>query len=70
MDFQVVLQALQGVYGAYVLTDGFTVQASDEVYAGIRIFELANQARIKHFIWSGGDYVSKVRYGADKTDTE
>ena len=56
-----MLKALEGVYGAWVNIDGFTVPANEETYAGIRIFELSKQAGVKHFIWSSLDYVFKVR---------
>lgn len=49
------------MYGAYVNTDGSTVGEARKLYAGMRIFELAKQARtVKHYIWSNLDYVTKV----------
>lgn len=60
-DFPTVLEALRGVYGAWVNTDGFTVGEMREIYAGIRIFELAKQVgTIRHYVWSNLDYSSKV----------
>lgn len=59
-DFSTVSVALQGVYGAWVNTDGFTVGEQKELYAGMRIFELAKQAGVKHYIWSNLDYALKV----------
>jgi len=56
-----VVEALRGVYGAWVNTDGFTVGEQKEIYAGIRIFELAKAAgTVRHYVWSGLDYASKV----------
>ncbi len=60
-DFPSVLAALEGAYGAYVNTDSFTIGQVKEVFAGIRIFELAKQAgTIKHYVWSSLDNVFKV----------
>ena len=61
MDFASVFQALKGVYGAWVNTDGFTVGEMKETYAGMKIFELAKRVgTVRHYIWSNLDYVSKV----------
>ncbi|OBZ66191.1 NmrA-like family domain-containing protein 1 [Grifola frondosa] len=63
-DFPSVYAALQGVYGAWVNTDGFTIGEAKEVFTGIRIFELAKQAKtVRHYVWSNLDYVAdKVNY--------
>ncbi|KAH9949545.1 NAD(P)-binding protein [Amylocystis lapponica] len=59
-DFPSVLAALQGVYGAWVNTDGFTVGEAKELQAGMRIFELAKQVKsVRHFVWSNLDYAFK-----------
>ncbi|TFY82547.1 hypothetical protein EWM64_g1467 [Hericium alpestre] len=75
LDVPAVLAAMQGVYGAFVNTDGFTVGEQREVYAGIRIFELAKQAGLKHFTWSGGPYSLKLggydpKYKVDHNDAK
>lgn len=60
-DLPSVARALAGVYGAWVNTDGFTVGEAKEVWAGIRIFELAKQdGGVRHYVWSSLDYASKV----------
>jgi NmrA-like family len=52
---------LQGMYGAFVNTDVFTVGEQKEVYAGMRVFEAAKKVGIlRHFIWSGGPYSTWV----------
>ncbi|KAI0252116.1 NAD-P-binding protein [Lactifluus subvellereus] len=52
-----VAAALDGVYGAWINIDGFTVGEQREIYAGIRIFELAKQTKsLRHYIWSSLDY--------------
>ncbi|OBZ67001.1 Glutathione S-transferase 3 [Grifola frondosa] len=59
-DFPSVYAALQGVYGAWVNTDGFTVGETREVFAGMRIFELAKQVKtVRHYVWSNLDYSFK-----------
>ncbi|KAH9926551.1 NAD(P)-binding protein [Epithele typhae] len=59
-DFPVVLAALQGVWGVWNNTDGFTVGEMKELYAGVRIFELAKQVgTVRHYVWSNLDYSLK-----------
>ena len=42
-------------------TDGFTVGEMKEIYAGMRIFELAKQIKtVRHYVWSNLDYSFKV----------
>ena len=53
--------ALDGAYGAWINVDGFTVGEQREIYAGLRIFELAKQTKsLRHYIWSSLDYNLKV----------
>ena len=60
-DFTSVARALKGVYGAFVNTDGFTVGEEKEIFAGLRIYELAKQVpTIRHYVWSNLDYFAKV----------
>ena len=52
---------MEGAYGAWVNTDGFTIGEQKELYAGMRIFELAKAAKtVKHYVWSSLDYGFKV----------
>jgi NmrA-like family len=56
-DLAKVEYALEGVWGAYVNTDGFTVGEKAETYYGLRIFELAVRVpTLKHYVWSNLDY--------------
>ena len=56
-DLAKVAYALEGVWGAYVNTDGFTVGEKAETYYGLRIFELAVRVpTLKHYVWSNLDY--------------
>ncbi|KAI0260669.1 NAD-P-binding protein [Gloeopeniophorella convolvens] len=55
-----VFAALEGAYGAWVNTDGFTIGEQREIYIGMRIFELAKQAKtLRHYVWSSIDYFLK-----------
>ncbi|KAI0260670.1 NAD(P)-binding protein [Gloeopeniophorella convolvens] len=59
-DLTSVASALEGAYGAWVNTDGFTIGEQREIYAGMRIFELAKQTKtLQHYVWSSIDYVFK-----------
>ncbi|KAH9851437.1 nmrA-family protein [Lenzites betulinus] len=59
-DLDSVYRALDGVYGAFVNTDSFTLGESKEVFTGIRIFELAKQIKtVKHYVWSSLDNIIK-----------
>lgn len=56
-DLVVVDRALQGAWGAYILTDSFTVGEQAETFYGLRIFELAVRIpTLKHYVWSSLDY--------------
>jgi hypothetical protein len=60
-DFSKVASALEGAYGAWINTDGFTVGEERELFAGMRIFELAKQTKgLKHYVWSNLDYTFKA----------
>ncbi|TFY83231.1 hypothetical protein EWM64_g794 [Hericium alpestre] len=65
-----VARALKGAWGAWVNVDTFTVGELKEVFAGLRIFELAHQAGIRHYVWSGLDYISKITGCNDMYRTE
>ncbi|KAJ7041983.1 NAD-P-binding protein [Mycena alexandri] len=65
-DFAAVARAMDGVYGAYVNTDTFTVGEMREIYAGLKIFEIANATpSLRHYLWSGLPYMPKTRAGYD-----
>ena len=54
--------ALDGVWGVWANTDGFTVGEARETHAGMRIFEIAKSVKsVRHFVWSNLDYALKVR---------
>jgi hypothetical protein len=61
-NLESVAAALDGAYGVWVNIDGFTVGEQREIYAGIRIFELAKQTKsLRHYVWSSLGYNLKVR---------
>ncbi|KIY66644.1 NAD-P-binding protein [Cylindrobasidium torrendii FP15055 ss-10] len=60
VDLKSVEKALEGVYGVFVNTDGMSYSEATEIYAGIRIFELAHWAGVKHYVYSSIDCHSKL----------
>ncbi|EKM49926.1 uncharacterized protein PHACADRAFT_153110 [Phanerochaete carnosa HHB-10118-sp] len=60
-DLATVFVALRGAWGAFVNTDTFTIGEQKEIFIGMRIFELAKQAKtVRHYIWSSLDYITKI----------
>ncbi|KAL1747752.1 hypothetical protein HDZ31DRAFT_60930 [Schizophyllum fasciatum] len=61
-----VAAALQDCYAAFVNTDTYTVGARRELFAAIKIYEAAKRTpTMRHLIWSGLDYGSKLgKYAA------
>jgi len=62
-----VWKALENCYGAFVNTDSFTIGEQAELFAGVRVFELAAQiGTLKHYVYSSLDYIRrKVKYNPD-----
>jgi hypothetical protein len=58
-DDATLRSALQGIDLAFVNTNGFAIGEKNEVYWGIRIFELCCEAGVKHFLYAGLDYALK-----------
>lgn len=63
-DLDSLGSAFAECYGVYVNIDSFTVGQRVEIYAGIKMFEQAQGAQVKHYVWSGLDYASKVSENA------
>ncbi|KIK55584.1 hypothetical protein GYMLUDRAFT_248620 [Collybiopsis luxurians FD-317 M1] len=59
-DLDGIAEAFEGCYGVFVNIDTFSAGQQTEIYSGIKMFELAHRARMKHFIWSGFEYASKL----------
>lgn len=49
-------KAFEGVQLAFVNTNGFAIGEKAEIYWGIRMFEIARQHKLEHFVWSNVDY--------------
>ncbi|PIL33065.1 hypothetical protein GSI_04514 [Ganoderma sinense ZZ0214-1] len=59
-DFARVRAALDGVWGVWANTDGFTVGEAKEMWAGMHIYEIAKSVKsVRHFVWSNLDYALK-----------
>lgn len=66
-DLDAFLTAAKRSDYAFINTDGFAVGEIAETYWGIRLFEVAREAGIKHFVYSGLDYLGRESlYEADK----
>ncbi|KAJ7490997.1 NAD(P)-binding protein [Mycena latifolia] len=52
--------------GVECVEDTFTVGEMREIYAGLKIFEIANRTpSLRHYLWSGLPYMPKTRAGYD-----
>lgn len=51
--------ALKGVDLCFVNTNGFAIGEKNEIFWGIRMYEIARWAGVKHFIYSSLPYVTK-----------
>ena len=49
--------ALEGVELCFVNTNGFAIGEKNEIYWSIRMYEIAHEAGVKHFIYSSLPYV-------------
>ena len=59
-------KAFEDVELAFANTNGFAIGEKFKIYLGIRMYELAFQHGLKHFVWSGVDYGSKLGGFAQK----
>ncbi|KAF8319406.1 NAD(P)-binding protein [Clavulina sp. PMI_390] len=55
MDTPTIEKLLDGAYGVFVNTDGFTV-GTEETTAAFNIWEICHYLKVRHFIWSNLDY--------------
>ncbi|PQE29308.1 hypothetical protein CJF30_00004343 [Rutstroemia sp. NJR-2017a BBW] len=46
----------RGVYGAWVNTDGFTLGEKNEMFYGMRAYEIARGEGVKHYVYAATDY--------------
>jgi hypothetical protein len=62
-DENALRSAFAGVDYAFVNLNSFALGIKNEIYWGIRIFEIAVQSGVKHYIWSSLDnYASETKY--------
>lgn len=59
-DEKTLIKAFKGMDATFVNTNGFAIGEKAEVYWGIRIYEIAYGAGVKHFVWGSLDYSSKL----------
>jgi NmrA-like family len=59
-DIPAYLAAARRSDFVFVNLDGFALGEQGDIYWGIRLFELASSANVKHLIYSGLDYNSKA----------
>ncbi|KAL4786812.1 NmrA family protein [Aspergillus varians] len=48
--------AFTGVYGAWVNLDGFTIGEKNELFYGVRAYEIARHHGVKHYVFAKIDY--------------
>jgi uncharacterized protein YbjT (DUF2867 family) len=53
-------EALKDVSYVFANTNGFAIGEQAEIYWGIRLYELAREAHVKHFLYAGLEYASKL----------
>lgn len=59
-DEKTLTKAFKGIDSTFVNTNGFAIGEKAEIYWGIRIYEIAYGAGVKHFIWASLAYSSKL----------
>jgi uncharacterized protein YbjT (DUF2867 family) len=58
-DEDTLVSVFKGVNLAFINTNGFAIGEKNEIFWGIRMYEIARWAGVEHFIYSGLPYVSK-----------
>lgn len=58
-DEDTLIAAFEGVHAVFVNTNGFAIGEKAEIFWGIRIYEIAYWAGVKHFVYSSLPFVSK-----------
>ncbi|MBN9162289.1 MAG: hypothetical protein BGO98_27750 [Myxococcales bacterium 68-20] len=59
MNEKDIYDAFRRVDGVYCNLDGFAIGEVNETFWGIRLFEIANEAGIDHYVWGSLDYLQK-----------
>ncbi|KAH7303865.1 hypothetical protein B0I35DRAFT_517164 [Stachybotrys elegans] len=58
-DEAALVSSFQNIDACFVNTNGFAIGEKAEIYWGIRMYEIAYRAGVKHFVYSALPYVSK-----------
>lgn len=59
-DEPTLRKAFQGVDYVFANTNGFAIGEMAEIYWGIRLYELAREFKVQHFIYAGLEYASRL----------
>ena len=59
-DEATLRKAFVGVEYVFANTNGFAIGEKAEIYWGIRLYELAREFGVKHFVYAGLEYASKL----------
>lgn len=59
-DERTLRKAFQNVDYVFANTNGFAIGEKAEIYWGIRLYELAREFGVKHFLYAGLEYASKL----------
>jgi hypothetical protein len=53
-------KAFEGVDLVFANTNGFAIGEKAEIYWGTRLYELSREFKVKHFVWAGLEYATKL----------
>ena len=59
-DERTLREAFKGVDYVFANTNGFAIGEKAEIYWGIRLYELSREFGVKHFLYAGLEYASKL----------
>ncbi|KAF2183857.1 NAD(P)-binding protein [Zopfia rhizophila CBS 207.26] len=59
-DYDTLCRVFTGIDYAWVNTNGFAIGEKNEIYWGIRMFEIARRCNVSHFQWASLPYLSKL----------
>lgn len=52
-------KGFKGAWGAWINTDGFTLGEKNEIFYGIRAYEIARHEGVQHYVYASTDYAVK-----------
>lgn len=53
-------KAFEGVDLVFANTNGFAIGEKAEIYWGIRLYEISREFKVRHFLWAGLEYATKL----------